>query len=68
MRNVLIGAIVLTLAIPTSAMAVEWSLSAGAGIAPDYEGSDDYEAVPLWNLLAKDPITRRHTFSSKAPS
>jgi outer membrane protein len=54
MRNVLIGAIVLTLAIPTSAMAVEWSLGAGAGIAPDYEGSDDYEAVPLLNVLAKD--------------
>jgi outer membrane protein len=54
MRKVLIGAIVLTLTIPTSAMAVDWSIGAGAGIAPDYEGSDDYEAVPLWNLQARD--------------
>lgn len=28
------------------------TLGAGAGIAPDYEGSDDYEAVPFWNLRA----------------
>jgi outer membrane protein len=54
MRKLCITAIVLTLALPTSAMAIEWSLSAGAGIAPDYEGSDDYEPVPLWNLQAKD--------------
>jgi MipA family protein len=26
------------------------TLGAGAGVAPDYEGSDEYEAVPLWNL------------------
>jgi outer membrane protein len=26
------------------------TLGAGAGVAPDYEGSDDYQAVPLWNL------------------
>jgi outer membrane protein len=26
------------------------TLGAGAGAAPDYEGSDDYELVPLWNL------------------
>jgi outer membrane protein len=26
------------------------TLGAGAGVAPDYEGSDYYEAVPLWNL------------------
>lgn len=31
---------------------VSFTLGAGAGIAPDYEGSDDYEAVPLWNLRA----------------
>ena len=54
MRKVLIGAIVLTLALPTSGMAVEWSVGAGVGIAPDYEGSDDYEAVPLLNQQARD--------------
>ena len=29
---------------------VNFTLGAGAGAAPDYEGSDDYEIVPLWNL------------------
>lgn len=29
---------------------VNVTLGAGAGAAPDYEGSDDYELVPLWNL------------------
>lgn len=24
-----------------------WTLGAGVGVAPDYEGSDDYEAVPI---------------------
>jgi len=31
---------------------VRFTLGAGLGVAPDYEGSDDYEPVPLWNLLA----------------
>jgi outer membrane protein len=26
------------------------TLGAGAGVAPDYEGSDYYQPVPLWNL------------------
>jgi outer membrane scaffolding protein for murein synthesis (MipA/OmpV family) len=29
---------------------INFTLGAGAGAAPDYEGSDDYELVPLWNL------------------
>jgi outer membrane protein len=32
------------------AQGMNFSLGAGAGVAPDYEGSDDYELVPLWNL------------------
>ena len=35
---------------------------AGAGVAPDYEGSDSYEAVPLWNLNVSNsscPFTTR---------
>ena len=31
---------------------VRFALGAGLGVAPDYEGSDNYELVPLWNLLA----------------
>jgi outer membrane protein len=29
---------------------MSFTLGAGVGTAPDYEGSDDYELVPLWNL------------------
>ena len=29
---------------------MKFTLGAGAGAAPDYEGSDEYELVPLWNL------------------
>lgn len=39
---------------PISANAVDWTVGLGAGVAPDYEGSEDYEAVPLWNLAADD--------------
>jgi outer membrane protein len=31
---------------------VNFTVGAGAGAAPDYEGSDDYQFVPLWNLRA----------------
>ena len=31
---------------------VVFILGAGLGVAPDYEGSDYYEPVPLWNLTA----------------
>jgi MipA family protein len=33
-----------------TAQGMRVTLGAGAGAAPDYEGSDDYELVPLWNL------------------
>jgi outer membrane protein len=33
-----------------TAQGMSFTLGAGAGAAPDYEGSDDYELVPLWNL------------------
>ena len=29
-----------------------YTLGLGVAFAPDYEGSDDYRAVPLWNLRA----------------
>ena len=31
---------------------INFTLGAGAGAAPDYEGSDEYAFVPLWNLRA----------------
>jgi hypothetical protein len=42
------------LAMSEVASAVEVTIGAGAGVSPDYEGSDDYEAVPLWNLRVDD--------------
>ncbi|MFO1068424.1 MAG: MipA/OmpV family protein [Geminicoccaceae bacterium] len=39
-------------ALATPALAVELTLGAGAALAPDYEGSDDYVGVPLWNIRA----------------
>lgn len=29
---------------------LEFTLSAGVGVGPDYEGSDDYRPVPLWGV------------------
>jgi outer membrane protein len=34
--------------------AVDWTVGLGAGYAPDYEGSQDHEPVPLWNLRASN--------------
>jgi outer membrane protein len=36
----------------SNAYAIDWTIGAGVGAAPDYEGSEDYQAVPLWNLRA----------------
>ena len=35
---------------PNAGQGISFTLGAGVGVAPDYEGSDDYEVVPLWNL------------------
>ncbi|MFO1038354.1 MAG: MipA/OmpV family protein [Geminicoccaceae bacterium] len=37
-----------------SGNAKKWSVGLGAGFAPDYEGSSDYQAVPLWNVVVRD--------------
>lgn len=39
---------------PLSAHAVDWTIGLGAGVAPDYEGSDDYGPVPVWLLRAQN--------------
>lgn len=52
------GAAVLAAAQP--AAAADFTIGLGAGFAPDYEGSDDYELVPNWLLSANnlyDPAT-----------
>ncbi|NJO34552.1 MAG: MipA/OmpV family protein [Rhodospirillales bacterium] len=33
---------------------MDFTLGLGAAYGPDYEGSDDYAAAPLWNLRASD--------------
>ena len=35
---------------PGPSRGTHYTLGVGVGVAPDYEGSDDYQAVPLWNL------------------
>ena len=55
-----LGAILGIACSPVTAQAVEWTLGLGAGVAPDYQGSEDYELVPLWNIRANnlyDPNT-----------
>ena len=39
---------------PDAAAGLQLQLGAGVGVAPDYEGSDHYKAVPLWDLRASD--------------
>jgi len=48
---IVLGA-VAAVSLPLQAQAIDWTLGAGAGVAPDYEGSEDYEPVPLWNVRA----------------
>jgi outer membrane scaffolding protein for murein synthesis (MipA/OmpV family) len=47
--KVLIGILMLCLVVGMAAMvrAADYSIGGGVGIAPDYEGSDDYEVVPI---------------------
>ena len=37
-----------------SANATEWTIGLGAAIGPQYEGSDDFAAVPLLTVVARD--------------
>ena len=39
---------------------MNFTLGAGAGVAPDYEGSDDYQLVPLWNLRDRQSVPPEH--------
>jgi len=61
-RLLAMAAAVGVAAVPMSASAIDWTIGAGAGVAPDYEGSDDYEAVPLWNVKA-DNLYHEKTYA-----
>jgi outer membrane protein len=53
-RLLVLGAALGIAGAPLNASAVEWTVGLGGGVAPDYEGSENYELVPLWNLRAND--------------
>src|SRR5687767_8729919 len=35
------------------ASGTQWTIGLGAGAVPEYQGGDDYHAVPLWNVRAQ---------------
>lgn len=54
-----------------AALATEYTVGLGAGLAPDYEGSDDYKFVPLWNFRADNlyhPDTYVQVLATRARS
>ena len=60
----------LTMIAP-AALATDYTVGLGAGVAPDYEGSDDYKFVPLWNIRADNlyhPDTYAQVLATKARS
>ena len=66
----LIG-LVAASAIATSGHAADWTIGLGAGVMPDYEGSSDYRAVPLWNLKVANfsgPTTYAQLFGTQFTS
>jgi outer membrane scaffolding protein for murein synthesis (MipA/OmpV family) len=44
--GILVGLSIVCLMVPMT-QAADYSVGAGVGLAPDYEGSGDYEAVPI---------------------
>ena len=63
--------ILASLLLATPAWAIDWTVGAGAGYAPDYEGSADYAAVPLWSVRIGNlygPATYVDLFATKLTS
>ena len=56
MTGIAIGvlAAVAVLGVGRSAGATDYTVGLGAGVAPDYDGSDDYKAVPAWRFTASN--------------
>lgn len=55
-RRIATGLVAATTALAWAhqAQAIDVTLGLGAGFAPDYEGSEDYEVVPAWLLVVND--------------
>jgi hypothetical protein len=72
MVRALTRAMVLASLLPAApAGAIEWTIGAGAGYAPEYEGSADLEPVPLCSQRARDlygPTTYVDLFATKLTS
>jgi outer membrane protein len=47
-------ALVALAALTCPAAAADFTVGVGVGVAPDYEGSDDYQLVPTWLIAADD--------------
>jgi outer membrane scaffolding protein for murein synthesis (MipA/OmpV family) len=60
-RSVAVGLAAALLLPAVSASAVEWTVGGGVAAAPDYEGSDDYRAVPV-PLVAANNLYHPETF------
>jgi outer membrane protein len=53
-RPTLIAAASAVCLVATTASAAEWAVGLGAAVGPQYEGSDDYTAVPLFSVIARN--------------
>jgi outer membrane scaffolding protein for murein synthesis (MipA/OmpV family) len=53
-RSVVVGLAAALLLSSAPASAVDWTVGGGVAAVPDYEGSDDYRAIPVPLLLARD--------------
>lgn len=54
-RSLKVASVALaTTLLSSPVFATDFTIGLGVGVAPDYQGSDDYEAVPLWLLRADD--------------
>jgi outer membrane scaffolding protein for murein synthesis (MipA/OmpV family) len=61
MRPVIVGLAATLWLCAAPASAVEWTVGAGVAAVPDYEGSDDYRAVPV-PLVAANDLYHPETF------
>jgi MipA family protein len=58
-------AIAALAALSCPAAAADFTVGIGAGVAPDYEGSDEYRLVPTW-LIAADDLYHPDTYVTLA--
>jgi outer membrane protein len=57
--------VLLALLACAPAAAADFTVGIGVGVAPDYEGSDDYQLVPTW-LISADDLYHQDTYVTLA--